>query len=345
MLLKIFLFGLFLSVSFNCSSNEPKEIKRGVYFWKTDFRLDEKEKVWIDQNKIRKLYIRFFDVDWNPQINSAVPVGNVSITTRDLKTIEIIPVVFITNRTFKNIPDSIVPDLASNIHKKISAKFSLFDSNSISEIQIDCDWTQSTRNKYFLLLELLEKSYAVDHIEITATIRLHQVKYARETGIPPVKSGALMFYNMSDVSNIRTKNSIYDENIAKNYLTNFSSYPLHLDVILPAFSWVCLFRHSKLVNLINDVNERELEQSPEFNRLNENYFVVRQTGRLKGVSFLKGDYIRIEHITPGITLKAAELLSAYLHNKKFTLSLYNLNNELIKNYENENVEEIFSAFN
>ena len=35
--------------------------------------------------------VRFFDVDWNPNINSAVPVGDVTIETKKVDDVEIIP--------------------------------------------------------------------------------------------------------------------------------------------------------------------------------------------------------------------------------------------------------------
>jgi len=342
---KILFCCLLLFVSFSCTdSGERKEVTRGVYFWKTNFNLDKNEIEWVKQNNIRKIYLRFFDVDWNSQTNTAVPVGDVTISTKHFNEAEIIPVVFITNRTFKNIRDSELPGLAGKILNKILGKISFFDSISVREIQLDCDWTKTTRDKYFTFLELLQKLSSQKQIEISATIRLHQVKFARETGVPPVKSGALMFYNMSDVSRIRTINSIFDKNIAQKYLVNFNNYPLHLDIILPAFSWVCLFRQSKLVSLINDLKESEFERNADFSRINDNFFLVEHTCCMKGESFLKGDYLRIEHIDHSITLKAAEMLSQHLQNKMITVSLYSLNNELVKNYENENVEEIFSAF-
>jgi hypothetical protein len=336
------LLSLYLS---GCTQHPIKEVTRGVYFWKTNFSLNKEEINWIKKNDIRKIYLRFFDVDWNPQINAALPVGDVSIITRDYSETEIIPVIFITNRTFRNIPDSLIPELTANIHKKIFNKLSLFNVKAIREIQMDCDWTKLTKDKYFRLLGLLQELCRSKKIDITATIRLHQVKFSRETGVPPVKAGALMFYNMSDVSNIRTINSIFDAHIAGSYLSNFSSYQLHLDVILPAFSWGCVFRKSELKNLINGLSDSSLTHNENFIRVVENFYCVRRDCRLNGINLSKGDYLRIEHIDPGITLKAAKMLSPHLSDNSFTVSLYNFNDELINNYGNEDVAKIFSAFN
>lgn len=133
--------------------------------------------MWLEENKIKKIYLRFFDVDWNPNINAAVPVGDVSIETKKIDDIEVIPVVFITNRTLVSLPDSLITELAQNIYKKILAKLSLFDNQNIKEIQLDCDWTETTKEKYFNLIEQLKKETLSNNTDITATIRLHQVKF------------------------------------------------------------------------------------------------------------------------------------------------------------------------
>src|SRR5690606_37345767 len=112
---------IFLTIisSFSCSNQTEKEITRGVYFWKTNFLLSDEEKNWLTDSDIKKLFVRFFDVDWNSNSNAAIPVGNISIQTNKLNGMEIIPVVFITNRTLKNIPDSLITELSENIFNKI----------------------------------------------------------------------------------------------------------------------------------------------------------------------------------------------------------------------------------
>ena len=148
---------------------------------------------------------------------------------------------------------------SNNIYKKIVAKLNLFETHTTKEIQLDCDWTKTTREKYFNLIEQMKQLTEINKIEITTTIRLHQVKFFNKTGVPPIKRGMLMFYNMSDVSDNRTRNSIYDEGLAKKYLINFDKYPLDLDVVLPAFSWSCWFRNGKLKNLINNIKAKDLD--------------------------------------------------------------------------------------
>jgi hypothetical protein len=337
--------GLISLLIISCSNNSNNEISRGVYFWKTNFSLSTAELNWIKETDVQKLYVRFFDVDWNPNINKAVPVGDVSIETKKIDGIEIIPVVFITNRTLVNVPDSLLSELSNNIFNKIFAKLSLFENRIIHEIQLDCDWTETTREKYFNLIEHIKRLTEKDKIEITATIRLHQVKFFNKTGVPPIKRGMLMFYNMSDVSNIRARNSIYDEDVAKRYLVNFDKYPIDLDVVLPAFSWSCWFRNGKLKNLINDVKAKDLEVNSCFVKEDKNIFRAIKECSLKGNYILTGDYLRTEETDFNTTLGAAELIAPHIKNKKINVSIYHLTREVIKNYGTDQFKDIVDCFN
>jgi len=336
----------FVSLStISCSKNSNKEITRGVYFWKTNFSLSTSELSWIKETEIQKLYVRFFDVDWNSNLSMAVPVGDVTIETKKIDGVEIVPVVFITNRTLTNLPDSLITELSNNIYNKIFAKLDLFENPTTKEIQLDCDWTETTREKYFNLIERIKQLTETSKVEITTTIRLHQVKFYEKTGVPPIKRGMLMFYNMSDVSEMRTINSIYDEDVAKRYLVNFDKYPLELDVVLPAFSWSCLFRNGKLKNLINGVKAKELEENLNFVKEDKNIFRAIKECSLKGNYILTGDYVRTEETDFNTTLSAAELVAPHIKNKKISVSIYHFTGEVIKNYGKDQFKDIVDCFN
>jgi hypothetical protein len=92
----------------------------------------------------------------------------------------IIPVVYITNHTFHHFRKEDAESLAQKVFSKID---SIAKENSISynEIQIDCDWSDSTRELYF---SFLGKMKSISQKTISTTIRLHQVKYFERTGIP-----------------------------------------------------------------------------------------------------------------------------------------------------------------
>lgn len=342
-----YLFIFFIIVIFvliSCSENRSKNVTRGVYYWRTVLDLDQNEFDWIKENDITKIYTRFFDVNWDPSTNQPLPVGSLKIISNKLLKVEIIPTVFITNNTLLNIPDSSINDLAKNIFVKIKSQAKRFSSKKIKEIQLDCDWTKKTKVKYFNLIKSIRKFCDTEEISISATIRLHQVKYFEETGVPPVDRGSLMFYNMSSVSNPNTKNSIFDEDIARKYLVNFDRYPLKLDVILPAFSWGVLFRHNRISDIINDVNFEELNDNDNIKQLKSNLFSVKKNFYLHERYLKKNDQIRVEEITPETTELAAKLIAPYINNDSLVVSIYHLNEEVIKNYDTGVFQNIISAF-
>ncbi len=341
------LFGLLVIVFIllsGCSQKPKRKVEHAFYFWQSNFTLTKEEFKYLKTLDVKKLYIRFFDVDWNPNQKIPVPVGDVQIETDSLNNIEIVPAVFITNRTLENMSDTLIQDLAGKILKKITDKLTLFKNLIVKELQLDCDWTGETRNKYFQLIKDIEKNSLQKNIEVTATIRLHQVKYFKLTGVPPVKRGMLMFYNMSPVSNFHTKNSIYDQRVAENYLVNFNQYPLPLDVALPAFSWGVLFRGNKIIALINDLNANELLKHKEFKRLDDTHYRAVKDIIFEGRYLKKLDTIRLEEITPEITKSAAELIAPKIKNDSLAVAIYHLNNELIKNYEPQDIQDCYSAF-
>lgn len=326
----------------SCTSNGNRKVARGIYYWKTDFHLNGDEINWIKENNIIKIYVRFFDVDWNPNVKQAVPISEITLSSRPPYDVQIIPTVFMTNRTLINIDDSLISNLAKNIFNKISYKWKDYIL-PLKEIQMDCDWSAGTQDKYFHLINKLNE-LCNPGILVTSTIRLHQVKYFKREGIPPIKRGTLMFYNMSDVSDIRTRNSIYDEDIARRYLVNFDKYPIPLDVVLPAFSWGVLFKNKKLSNLINDVAQKELTENDNYKSLGSEYYEAKRNNFFHGFFIGEKNIIRLEKITPAETIAAAELISRYLKNDSIVVSIYNLNKGTTEKYGKEVWEDITSPF-
>ena len=190
------IFGLFA-----CKEKPPKQLQTAFYYWKSNFKLSELERKTLAENQVRKLYIKFFDVSWNVARGNFQMDASIRFSEKLPDSCQIIPVVFITNQTIKNLPKIALDSLAKTILSRISK----LSPQPYQKIQLDCDWTLATKQKYFALLKILQKS----NLHLSATIRLHQVKFYEKTGIPPVERGMLMCYNMSDWRNPVTINSIY----------------------------------------------------------------------------------------------------------------------------------------
>ena len=45
-------------------ASTPRDKENAVYYWKTRFDLDDQETAFLKENGIRRIYLRYFDVDY-----------------------------------------------------------------------------------------------------------------------------------------------------------------------------------------------------------------------------------------------------------------------------------------
>ena len=324
---------------FACQKETDRSLSRAFYHWQTELDPSEAEKEWMDSLGISKLYIKFFDVDWDAESGQAVPLATVQIAS-DFRFSEIIPTVFITNRTMRSVPDPEVPALAARITGSIQAILRKHPLLEASGIQIDCDWSGQTREKYFRLLKAIRAELG-SAMDLSATIRLHQVKYFRETGIPPVDRGMLMFYNVGEVADWDCENSILNQADAGAYLQNFREYPLELDLVLPIFSWGVLYRQGRMIRLINNLRPEALQDTSYFHEAANNRFEITKSTYLDGYYLYRGDLIRTESVSTSLLNWSARTLSPLLKTQNLTAGFYHLDSSTIKHYEYEELEAVF----
>ncbi len=195
---------------------------------------------------------------------------------------DFVAVVFISNKTIKHTKPQ---DLADKILKSLNKL-------NYKELQIDCDWTLLTRYNYFLLLSYLKKKIQTP---LSATIRLHQVKYYAKTGVPPVDYGVLMYYNISSIGLYKTKNSILDNVEARKYHHNFNLYKLRLKLALPLYSQGVWFRDKKPLGIFEGLNKSDFNKF--FDKIDENFYKAKKSFYFKGRYVYKDDIIRFEDVS------------------------------------------------
>ncbi len=178
---------------------------------------------------------------------------------------------------------------------------------------------------------------------LSATIRLHQVKYADETGIPPVDRGLLMCYNISNVKDFNVSNSIFDIKEAEKYTNNLSEYKLPLDIALPVYSWGVVFSAQKFKMIINNINTEELEDRNNFEQVNKNYYKAVKRIVVNGYQIDKNEMIRFENSGYEDILRFSGRIK--LNNKNFTVSLFHLDEKTINNMKKNEAENIYKSFN
>jgi hypothetical protein len=335
------LFFLLLLNFESCTApRAPRQVETSFYFWRTQFQLNSIEQNYLKSLNVRQLYVRVFDVDWNEYENQAVPIGEIRSNLTHKINLPIIPTVFITNRTMLQLPDNQVISLAEKITQKIFRLSEEITSQKISEIQLDCDWSEKTRAKYFQLLEAINQQVKAQKISLSATIRLHQFKYPQKTGVPPVSCGMLMFYNMGDIDGNNTENSILDLKIAEQYLKNNSIYPLALDVALPIFGWGVLSRRNRVINLLNNLQISDLQDISKYELAKSGQYRVKKSHYLQGIYLYQNDLIRLEGVEQKQLLAAAEQLKKINLPPSFRLSFYHLDSKLLSKFSINDIRAI-----
>ena len=316
------------------SCEEPSvKFKPGFYHWKSIAQHNSEQINYLNDLRVDYLHYRFFDLS-NEQGNIK-PVGVANPDSSLLAQRDFAACIFITNSCFLKIEAAETNDLATKIIDKLNRQLEKANlQNGWKEIQIDCDWTAKSKEAYFTFLKQLKEKLP-EHILLSATIRLHQVRYPDKTGVPPVDKGALMCYNMGDIQNIDETNSIYSTETLLSYLPQDIKYPLELDIALPLFEWYLVYRDGKLHKIISD-------HIPEiFNQDNSlGNYTLEKDQYLSGHYLYKDDYIRKEAIDISDLEDALNIINKTKLKTSEYLLFYHLNETVTKKFPHAKLEAL-----
>ena len=238
-----------LSIGLTLSCSKPKPMPttmRSVYYWSTTLNMDSVKTAFMRNYDISRMYIRYFDVVAD-QSGRAVPNATLKFATDVPQGIDIVPTVFV-------MPECLRQDrsrLASLIVKRVVQMNETNDVYNVKEIQIDCDWTQSTRQLYAEFMQAMMRECHSRHLKLSSTIRLHQLAQTP----PPADRGVLMMYNTGDATDIECHKPILDMHDAAPYLPRLKDYKLKLSTAYPIFAWRILFRGGRFVGFIHHEDE------------------------------------------------------------------------------------------
>lgn len=235
-------FLLFLSLMLlaSCSDGTPAEKTRAMYYWNTSFRLDAAKEAFMKEHKVEKLYVRYFDVvmdaNGEPMPNATIQFDS-AVSCRQ----EIIPTVYVINDCMRQRHKG----LAEKLLTRLLQMNETHHIGKVKEVQIDCDWTMTTRQNFFAFLEELHALTQKKGITLSATIRLHQLSQP----VPPVDCGVLMVYNTGDLRKIEVEKPILDINDVKPYLAQLRKYDLPMASAFPIYKWELVFRDGIFVDI------------------------------------------------------------------------------------------------
>ncbi len=299
----------------------PKPVSPAFYYWQTALSISPAQKEYLKNTHCKKLYVKILDIGKTPGSDDIIPFAQLEMAApEDLAGFEIVRAVFITNEVFQQITEEKSTWLAEKI-AGFNAGLALPGSSAGTyEFQIDCDWTNSTKDAFFRFLEILRAKLPEGTL-LSATIRLHQYKFPGRTGVPPVDRGMLMCYNTGDIDDPEVQNSILDLEDARKYIVGApKNYPLPLDLALPIFSWTLVYRGDELWKIIPGAH---LSAPPG---------ILAKGTFLAGHYLRPGDLIRREAISADLLKEAALLAATTDLAGDATLAFFHLDSSSLHDY-------------
>ena len=322
----------------------------GIYFWRTTFDVSSEEQAFLQEHNINRLYLRLFDVDvaqknlltdTEPTPIATLIFPDSAATSQTISLVrDIVPVTFITLPALRGMKYH-EKEYAQRIVTRMLNMSSYHGfRDKVTEIQIDCDWTPSTEELYFSLLKEIGELLRKDHISLSATIRLHQLR----TTPPPVDKGTLMVYNTGSIREPKTYNSILSVDDAAQYLSHSAvdKYMLPLDYALPTFSWGVLFRGCQYMGILH----RDDYSNPHYySMIDSTHYEVLHPHVVEERMLQKGDIIRLENSDYATVVKTKSLLP--LDGNCHSIILYHLDANKLNKYETKEIDNLYrcSAWN
>lgn len=370
---------LFVVLSSGSCENEH-EVIRSFCYWKTDMSFQKEEDSLMKNLEVKHLYVRFFDVDWNPYAKEPLPVATIRDIRLNESNPQITPSIFITNEVVLQANTKQLDSLAARIAQRVqqigvklnetkadnSANAIVYPKDyyknkdykrlnydsvkslelaklkvDFKEILIDCDWTEKSKKNYFYLLTQIKKGFPT--AQVSATIRLWQYKYADKAGTPPVDKGLLMCYNLTKPEDFNTKNSIGTSEELAQYITH-DKYKLKLDIALPLYSWAVVFRGNQFKGILSDYDQLRSD-SIKLKKASDTKYVL-QDDILVGQTYLRnGDEIRIEKISEEELEKMIDIVKSKIKiDNQTKVTFFSFDKKYINDYGTQNISRYYARF-
>lgn len=328
---------LFLLILFTACKRHHK-VNVSFYYWKTVYSQNPAEQALLKNLHVSHLYLRVMDVDLNEE-GRPIPVSPITFKQAVPTGQKIVPVVFVVNDVLRGISKPAIDDLARRIAAFVKGKMAQSGASGYNELQIDCDWTATTRDNYFYLLKQIARQPGASQKTLSVTLRLHQLKNLRKNGIPPADKVMLMCYNMGNLRLYGKQNSILDINELKKYANdNIADYPISLDVGLPLFSWAVVFRNKQYAGISKSIKKDDLNNKKHFIFIGNNIYKAAESIPEFGLE--KADEVRWEATSLAGLKTVSGYLSPLIKNDSLSIIYFHLDETVIKPYSYQQIEEV-----
>lgn len=374
---RVFILLSCLSGLSSCKSET--HVEPSFYYWRTRFEISPAESTELTKLGAKRLYVRFFDIDYEDYSDVIVPIGRLENGETFPKGMEIVPVIFIKNRIFgtqdidrdpyeegvpapavdtggaKRLTASKIQDLADKIVRKVQRMVNRYTGEPLKEIQLDCDWSPSTKDPFFALVAEIKR--LIQPAKVSATIRLYQFKYADKVGVPPADRGMLMYYNMSSLKDTNTRNYILDNREGEKYIDGAKKYPLPLDFALPihtqgsVYSYVKNYDDERIKTRFSGLVTGELfeqlkAEGQNFEPIAPNmYKVLRSYSNYQNQTWLQeGQIIRYDDVSNEELIKAADAIASLANTDSYHVTFFHLDSLFLAHHPHETLARTVDQF-
>lgn len=227
----------------SCQEAKTEAERCSAYYWSTTLEVDT---AFLRAHDIGRLYVRYFDVVWEKS-GKSVPNATLRFRGGVPEEVEVVPVVFIVNDVMRQE----TAGLAEKILTRVMQMSDTHGVEGVREVQIDCDWTATTRRRYDDFMQQLRQLAHARGLQLSTTIRLHQLSQTP----PPADRGVLMLYNTGDFRRFDSQNPIIDFADVEPYLRQLRRYRLPLSAAYPSFGYRLLFREGRYVGILHHDGE------------------------------------------------------------------------------------------
>lgn len=330
---------LFLLAGCQQEDSEIENPQNSVYYWKTIYKLDSTERKFLTDFNVKKLYLRYFDVIFDDTRRQLKPNATIKFAEIPDESLEVVPTVFIVEKCLYHNLDTLANKLVDRIFQ-ISETHHV---KNVHEIEIDCDWTARSQDKYFSFLDIVRQNLAKRNAKLSVTIRLHQLNMK----VPPCDYGVLMVYNTGNYKDRSVDNPIIGYKECLPYLRYLKSYKLKMCVALPNFKWQLHFKQGKFANILYNLN---LDDSLNFRKVDDDTYIVLKSREIP-MFISSSDYNVYLFAGDSIFIKRAEfseiqkVRADIFKLRKSLLAqtiVYDLNSQNINNLNYNNYEEVYS---
>ena len=152
-------------------ANDASRSEKGcaVYHWKTVFEMEHEEQNFLKKHDIRRIYLRMFDVAVEQDVQTGnteiVPIATTRFESPIPVGVEVVPVTYITIGALRAM-EGREQEFASLIMKRLMAMHSYNTCGELREVQLDCDWTATTRESYSTLCQVMKDSLHAKDIKL-----------------------------------------------------------------------------------------------------------------------------------------------------------------------------------